>query len=172
MIHDLPDVPPEEQEANDLLEALALRLSLTALNSGESPASPPVPDKARPPPRPTHVRPPPPFESPTLRQRVAANRLPLLFPPVGSQWNNGRLARELNPRALNPPHPGFASFPRYRVKAFSTSRHDAAVMAPFSVAHHLVGPMTKRIPTRTTVTMRRHLRRLHRRIPPLDPGSL
>ena len=110
MIHDLPDVSHEEQEANGLLEALALRLSLTALNSGESPASPPVPDKARPPPRPTHVRPPPPFESPTLRQRVAANRLPLLFPPVGSQWNNGRLARELNPRALNLPPPRLRQF--------------------------------------------------------------
>ena len=124
-IHDLPLTSEREQEDNDLLEALALSLSLTTLNNdapampADSPALIPAVSKPRPPAPPIHARPPPPFPEPTLRQRVQARfNLPALAPPVfRPERIRGLVPRELDrphraPRQFFPlPSEGFCYFP-------------------------------------------------------------
>ena len=90
MIHENLDETLEERESRELLEAIAISLSLTAL-APESPASPRV--KPPPPLPPASARPTPPEEDPSIRARIdAARRLPVLFPPVGHLWNRSPLA--------------------------------------------------------------------------------
>ena len=88
MIHDVVE-SPEDLEARELEEALALSLSLTTLEPTVIHPSP----KAGPPPPPSSlVRPPPPDVEPSERARQLA-RIPTLFPPVGHAWNSSRHAR-------------------------------------------------------------------------------
>ena len=120
-IHDSPSHSDREREEDELLEALALSLSLTPLESG------PVRRKAPPPAPPVTVvhpplepRPLPPDESPPVRLRPV-NRLPVLFPPVGHVWNRSPLASpkqraapkrvRRHPRIWAPRSEGFAYFP-------------------------------------------------------------
>ena len=100
----------EEREQNELLEAMALSLSLAPLRR----AKPPIP--------PAEDRPPSPVESPTAAAR-AIRRPPLLFPPVGHAWNHSPLAnpgqrvapkrrsRRRRPRVWPPRPERFAYFP-------------------------------------------------------------
>ena len=102
----------EEREQNELLEAMALSLSLAPLHLAKPP--PPLP--------PAEDRPLPPVESPPAAAR-AIHRLPLLFPPVGHAWNHSPLAnpgqrvapkrrsRRRRPRVWPPRPERFAYFP-------------------------------------------------------------
>ena len=101
----------EEREANELLEAMALSLSLAPLRRSKPP--PPMP--------PQESRPLPPDESPPPVNR-AIHRLPVLFPPVGHAWNTSPLAapkqraaprrgRRRRPRVWSPRPEQLAYFP-------------------------------------------------------------
>ena len=87
MIRD-SDESPEEREARELEEALAISLSLAPLRDDVIHPAP----KAGPPPPPRLARPSPPLEQPSASARLAA-RLPVLFPPVGHAWNRSPIAR-------------------------------------------------------------------------------
>ena len=90
-IHDSTMVSGQDSEDDELLEALAISLSLTSLDSGaRQKAPPPLPPfvVAGPPQEP---RPLPPGESPPLRLRPEV-RLPVLPPPVCHAWNRSPLA--------------------------------------------------------------------------------
>ena len=89
-IHDSPRLTSQEREDQELLEAMALSLSLTPLESGsrnESKAPPPAPPVGPP----QEARPLPPGESPPTMARPVY-RLPVLFPPVGHAWNHSPIA--------------------------------------------------------------------------------
>ena len=94
-IHDSVE-SPEEREARELEEALAISLSLAPLHDRVIHPAP----KAGPPSPPHAARPAPPLEQPSARARLPA-RLPVLFPPVGHAWNRSPNARwDQRPRRL------------------------------------------------------------------------
>ena len=98
LIREACQVTPEEAEADDLMEAMALSLFLAPLRS-DSPARR---VKAPPPLPPAESRPVPPTERPPPRAvlaRGAIGRLSILFPPVGSQWSNSPLSHPAQRRA-------------------------------------------------------------------------
>ena len=117
MIRDAPHLANEERGADELTESIALSLSWAPLR----PESPEHRHKAPRPLPPTDSRPDPPVERPPSRAqaRGAFARLPLLFPPVGSQWNNSPFAypaqrappRRRRRRVWPPVHERFAYFP-------------------------------------------------------------
>ena len=116
MIRDAPHLANEERGADELTESIALSLSWAPLR----PESPEHRHKAPRPLPPTDSRPDPPVERPPSRAqaRGAFARLPLLFPPVGSQWNNSPFAypaQRAPPRRRRrvwpPVHERFAYFP-------------------------------------------------------------
>ena len=83
----------DEREQNELLEAMALSLSMAPLRRAKPP--PPLP--------PTEPRPAPPPESPPEAIR-AIHRLPLISPPVGHAWNQSPLAHPKQRSAPRPRH--------------------------------------------------------------------
>ena len=119
-IHDSTMSSAQDSEDDELLEALAISLSLTPMDSGaRRKAPPPSPPFviAGPPQEP---RPQPPDESPPLRLRPEY-RLPVIFPPVGHAWNRSPLASpkqraapkrvRRHPRIWAPRPESFAYFP-------------------------------------------------------------
>ena len=105
VIHESPRSTVSQQEEQDLMEALALSLSLTSLqppNHEEERPAPvrPVQRKAPPPAPPVDSPPRPPVVEPTAQQRFNSSvirRLPTVFPPVGHAWNHSPLARAMRP---------------------------------------------------------------------------
>ena len=107
VIHDIPRPIAPQLEENDSLESLALSLSMARIQPdvpNESAPISPQPDhpKPRPPTRPIDSPTGPPDARPKIQQREAhraAAYLPVLFPPVGHEWNRSALAA----RAQRPP---------------------------------------------------------------------
>ena len=100
MIHENLEETPEDRESRELMEALAISLSLAPL--GEESQSV-ARSKPPPPSPPTTARPPPPEEEPTNHVRYnAINRLPVIFPPVGHEWNRSPLANAAQRRRAPP----------------------------------------------------------------------
>ena len=101
MIHDHLDESLEEREARELQEAIAISLSLAPIH--DAPPNPPVRAKPPPPLPPSTARPAPPEEEPSNHaRRSAALRLPVIFPPVGHEWNRSALATSEQRRRIPP----------------------------------------------------------------------
>ena len=117
------DETPEDRESRELMEAMAISPSLVPLGEESRPVDR---SKPRPPLSPVAERPSPPDEEPTIHaRRNALNLLPVIFPPVGHEWNRSALANAAQRRRAPPrtrwrrqhrvfaPRPGsFAFFPR------------------------------------------------------------
>ena len=118
-IHQADRETEEAREQDELLEAMALSLSLAPLYRAKAP--PPLPPVAAHHP-PAEPRPLPPDDSPPAAAR-AIQRLPILFPPVGHAWNHSPLAHpkqraapkrrhnRRRPRVWPPQPEQFAYFP-------------------------------------------------------------
>ena len=92
MIRDIPGESVEGRESRELEGELSLSPSLTPLTD-DSPRRTARLPKPPPPLPPATNRPDPPEEEPSLAaRRNAAQRLPVLFPPVGHEWIRSALA--------------------------------------------------------------------------------
>ena len=96
------DGTPEDRESRELMEAMAISLSLAPLGEESRPVA-----RSKPPPPlpPVTGRPSPPDEEPAIHaRRNALNRLPAIFPPVGHEWDRSAVANAAQRRRA-PPRP-------------------------------------------------------------------
>ena len=101
-----------DEESQQLADALALSLSLAPIETTTRAKAPPTPCPVLPP---VESRRSPPDAPPRL-----IHRLPVLFPPVGHEWNTSALGRDSRPAPARAPSRFRELFGKFRLGVFDT----------------------------------------------------